>query len=307
MQAVTLPFIKPILEDFCVFYWKRLNSCPQANVLTVVTSRPEAGRHRSNFGEISMSAYPYALQLYSVRDYLENNPAEGLKRVKDAGYQYVEMAGDYNLAPLALKNLLENTGLIPISMHAGYDQVTERLDTVIRLAQTLMVSYVVVPWLGGDLCPDRDDWLEAAENMDDIGAALGKEGLQLCYHNHDHEFKCYDDETIFDLIFANSDPDNLKVELDLCWAAVGRADVQDLLARYTGRVPLVHVKDCRQPAPDSPVIFTELGNGIMDWGAIMPAARAAGAKWFIVEQDTSEMDSMHSAAANAAFMQRLNQ
>ena len=254
-----------------------------------------------------MLTYPYALQLYSVRDYMEKNPADGLKLVKEAGYSHVEMAGDYNLSAFALRNMLEACELTPVSMHAGYDQIMNSPQKVVQQAHTLMISYVVVPWLGAEMCPTRDAWLEAAESMDDAGALLRESGLQLCYHNHAHEFELVEDETIFDLIFGNSDPDNLKMELDLCWAAVGKADISDLLSRYADRIPLVHVKDCKTPETGKDVAFTELGKGIMNYDTILPTALDAGARWFIVEQDTSEMDSMESARINEAFMHQANQ
>lgn len=250
-----------------------------------------------------MPFYPFALQLYSVRDQLGGNPAEGLRRVREAGYQHVELAGYYDLPPRQLKELLDTCGLNPISMHTGYDRVIGETEQVIKEARILGVFHVVVPWLGVETCPDRDAWLEAANNMNDVGASLLKEGLSLSYHNHAHEFERIGEELIFDLIFGNSDPENLQSELDLCWAAVGNTDVPGLLYRYEGRVPLVHVKDYRIGEDDGLVTFTELGKGIMDLDAVLPAALNAGASWFIVEQDVSESDSLESARENAVYMQ----
>ncbi len=254
-----------------------------------------------------MIAYPYALQLYSVRDYMGKNPAEGFDLVKEAGYRYVETAGNYEITAFKMRNMMDASGLVPISMHIPFDEIVQHPGQVIENAQTLKVSYVVVPWLGGESCPDRNAWLEAAETMDDAGALLAREGLTLCYHNHAHEFERFGEETIFDLIFNNSDPENLKLELDMCWAAVAKANVCDILKHYRGRIPLVHVKDYKQPMPDMPVVFTELGKGMLTWQTLLPAALDAGARWFIVEQDESESDSMASAGENAAYLQRFNQ
>ena len=84
---------------------------------------------------------------------------------------------------------------------------------------------------------------------------------------------------------------------------VGKADVDALLKRLQGRVPLVHVKDFK--SVETPV-FAELGKGMIDWNRILPAALRAGTKWFIVEQDASEHDSMESARENAVFMDNVN-
>ena len=255
-----------------------------------------------------MQPYPYALQLYSVRDYCEANPESGLRRVKTAGYDYVELAGLYGLEATALKDLLDTVELTPVSMHVGIEEIVGDTSSVARQAKEMGVDYVVVPWLGGEACPDKKHWLLAAESMNVVGAALRGEGIHLCYHNHAHEFERLDDVAIFDLIFSNTDPESLKIELDTCWSTVGGEDTVALMQRYAGRIPLVHIKDCKPLADsgDAPVQFTELGRGIMDFTRVLPAARAAGATWFIVEQDESDGDTLESAEINAAFMKAQN-
>ncbi len=250
--------------------------------------------------------YPFALQLYSVRDYFERNPADALARVKAAGYDHVELAGTCGMTAAAFMGLVRDAGLNPVSMHVGIEAVTGSPEGVLADARTFGVEYVVVPWLGPEQCPDRDAWLAAARAMDAAGARLRGGGITLCYHNHDHEFATLGDGTIFDLIFGSSDPENLQAELDTCWSTVGGADTTALIRRFTGRLPLVHVKDFT-PGERGGAVFAELGRGIMDWNAVLPAARAAGARWFVVEQDASATDTMESAAVNAAFMARFNE
>lgn len=249
-----------------------------------------------------MPALPYALQLYSVRDYAEKDPESTLLQVKEMGYDFVECAGFYGMSADTYAQLLAASGLKAVSMHVGYDQVTGDTDAVIADALALGLEYVVVPWLGGEVCPDRQAWLEAARRMDGAGARMKSSGIMLCYHNHAHEFERIDDETVFHLIFGAADAANLAIQLDTCWATVGGTDPVELLRNHRGRVPLVHVKDCKRLVPGNPVVFTELGNGIMDWERILPAAIGAGAQWLIVEQDESEVDSLESASVSAAFM-----
>lgn len=251
--------------------------------------------------------YPYALQLYSVRDKFAADVPGALARVKSAGFDRVELAGTYGLPAETLHGLLAAAGLQAVSMHVGYPELVSDPAAAADMARAFGLTEAVVPWLGGERCATREEWLAATRAMDAAGALLRGRGVRLAYHNHDHEFARLDTgETIFDLIFANSDPHHLAIQLDTCWAAVGGADPALLLARHAGRVATVHVKDCKAPAPDTPPVLTELGRGIMDWGSILPAAKAAGARWFIVEQDESETDSMESAAANAAFMAACN-
>lgn len=249
-----------------------------------------------------MTSSSIALQLYSVRDYMEKNPREGYQRVKEAGYDYVETAGNYGLEPEQIRTMLDDAGLRAMSMHVGYDLLVGRLEQTLQQARVLGVEYVVVPWLGAESCPDRDAWLKVVETMNNVGKRFQTEGYVLCYHNHAHEFTCLEDETIFDLIFNNSDANYVKMELDLCWATVGGANIVELLERYKGRVPLVHVKDYKKTGDVNSVVFTELGKGVMDWQQVLQAASNAGARWFIVEQDVSEQDTVESARENNEYL-----
>jgi sugar phosphate isomerase/epimerase len=253
-----------------------------------------------------MPDYPYALQLYSVRDYCEKNPEDAFRQVKQAGYDFVETAGFYGLEGAEYKKILEASGLTPISMHVGMEELIGNLDLVLRNAELLSISYIVIPWLGSETCPEKTHWMTAIHTMNDLGLLCKKSGVQLCYHNHAHEFEYLEGKTIFDLIFGHSDADALHVQLDTCWAAIGGMDVVALLNQYAGRIPLVHVKDALPCRKGEKVVFSELGNGIMNWQNLLPACQAAGVRWFIVEQDESQGDSMKSASVNAEFMKQWN-
>nr|MCR5264308.1 sugar phosphate isomerase/epimerase [Clostridiales bacterium] len=58
---------------------------------------------------------PVGLQLYSVRDFLEKDFAGTLKKVKEIGYDYAELAGLYGLDPKFVKQTADDLGVTLIS------------------------------------------------------------------------------------------------------------------------------------------------------------------------------------------------
>ena len=54
-----------------------------------------------------MSRLPVALQVYSVRDEAENDFRSTMRKVKEIGYDGVELAGLYGLAPSEVKSVLD--------------------------------------------------------------------------------------------------------------------------------------------------------------------------------------------------------
>ncbi len=123
--------------------------------------------------------------------------------------------------------------------------------------------------------------------------------MTLCYHHHGHEFDRVDGEYIFDVIMDHSDPDHLAAEIDTYWAQYGGVDPVALIERYAGRCPLLHIKDMADDAPRS---FAEVGRGVLDWNAILEAARKVSVKWCVVEQDESKHGSLESALMSAEYL-----
>jgi sugar phosphate isomerase/epimerase len=242
-----------------------------------------------------MASVPYALQLYTVRDHLEADPAGTLQRVKEIGYDHVELAGFPGGSPAACKQLLEDSGLVPTSSHFGFEEVTTTPESVVETCGVLGVSYAVV----GTSHEDKAGYLKAAEGLDKGGAVLHGAGIQLCYHNHAHELEEYDGVTALDLLYQNTAPENLAAEIDTCWIQYGKADIVEWITKCSGRCPLLHIKDM---TPNTHPTFAEVGRGIIDWPPIFEAAKAAGAVWYIVEQDTCPGDSLESARISAEFM-----
>lgn len=249
-----------------------------------------------------MSPVSYALQLYTVRDHMETDPARTLQEVKAMGYDHVETAGLAGLSADEFRRLLDEAELTAFSGHVGIDALADDLDAVIEMAQTLGQEYVVVPWVGNEQRATWETWAQYAREMEAAGFAMREHGITLCYHNHAHEYETINGETALDIMFETAEPEALAVELDVYWTRFAGYDPVEEINKYAGRLPLIHLKD--MTSGDSPT-FTELGKGILDWERIMAAAKAAGAEWYIVEQDICPVDSLESARISAEFVKNL--
>jgi sugar phosphate isomerase/epimerase len=243
-------------------------------------------------------AIPFALQLYTVRDHLEKDFRDTLKRVKEIGYDFVETAGFTGQTAADAREIMESVGIIPVSAHVGYQDTVERPETVVETANALGVSYVAtgIHFDGGGT---REDWIGAGKALDLSGAKLRAAGIQLCYHNHAHEFIQLDGEYAYDVMMTTADPANLQAQIDTYWVKDAGLDPVTVINQYAGRCPLLHIKDMTAGTPHT---FAEVGQGIIDWAPIFAAGEAAGAQWFIVEQDTCAEDSLESARISAEYM-----
>ena len=243
-----------------------------------------------------MASIPFALQLYTVRDHMEKDAAATLKRVKEIGYDHVELAGTAGRTPKEFKAMLDNAGLTPVSSHYGMENLAGGVDEAVREAEVFGIPYLVVPWVKADTAAG---WLAIAAQLDEAGAALRNHGIQLCYHNHAHEFERYDGELAFTLLMTGSKPEHLAAEIDTYWVRFGGEDPVATINQYAGRCPLLHIKDM---AADEARSFAEVGRGVIDWKPIFAAGYKAGVEWFIAEQDVCPGDSLECARISAEFM-----
>ena len=240
------------------------------------------------------------LQLFTVRDPLAADPDGTLRRVADAGYREVELAGLAGMTAAAFQERLKHHGLAAPSIHAGYDSLQSDLDGVVREARTFGANFVVCPSIDVEERRTADDWKRVCRTLARAGRAVRSHGLALAYHNHDYEFAPFaGGATPFDLLLRETDPEDVKLELDVYWAAKGGLDSVRCLQDNAGRIALVHLKDLGR---DGATI--ELGAGVLAMEQIVRAALAIGTKHLFVEQDDSA-DPLRSITTSLRFLEGL--
>ena len=233
-----------------------------------------------------------ALQMYTVRDEAQKDFAGTLKAVAEMGYPAVQPAGTGGLAARDLKRLLDDLGLAVAGSHVNLEALESQPDQEITYWLEVGTPDVVVPAIP-QARRTRDGFRGVAESMNRIGARCKALGARLSYHNHAFEFEKLDGEYALDLLLGWCDPDLVKWEPDVYWIQFGGEDPARLIRKYSGRCPLVHLKDM---TADASRTFAEVGEGILDWPAIFAASEAGGAEWYIVEQDRWARPSLEAAA-----------
>jgi sugar phosphate isomerase/epimerase len=213
-----------------------------------------------------------------------------LRKIAAMGYQGVELAGYGNLTREQLKDVIDETGLRVVAAHTNLTRLQTELEDHVAEAEVFGHRYVVLGSVPAELRGSTANWKQAAETLNAIGEKLRQHNLQFCYHNHAFEFEeKYDGVYGLDILFGNSDPQNVQSELDSYWVKKGGPAPVDYINKYANRIPLLHIKDMATNGD-----FAEIGNGILDWPEIFAAAEATGVRYYIVEQDTCPGDSLDS-------------
>jgi sugar phosphate isomerase/epimerase len=278
---------------------------------------------------------PFGLQLFSLDAEMQRDPPGTLRAVGAMGYREVELVGYYGLAPATLLGYLQAAELACRSIHirplgapGGLPGLAEDPERHFNLARELGVRYLVCP---GPWFPDsvartlpasnvsfadilaavdrmtEDDWRESAELINRCGGAARRRGLKLLYHNGNFEFVRSGSATGFDTLLRHFDPGVVDLELDCGWVMAAGHDPLRYLATNAGRIRLVHLKDMTSTPANTRMVLNpaQIGEGIVDWTALLAAVRHAGVELAYVEQEAPfARPALDYARNNLRFLQR---
>jgi inosose dehydratase len=144
----------------------------------------------------------------------------------------------------------------------------------------------------------EEAWATVAQGAESIARAVAEEtGLSTVFHHHCATWVETPGEVA--ALMERTDPDLLGLCVDTGHLTYGGGDPVALVSRYGPRVRHVHFKDCdpaiagraRREGWDYTTavghgLFCELGEGAVDFPAVLRALEAAGYDgWIVVEQD----------------------
>ncbi|MCL2277634.1 MAG: sugar phosphate isomerase/epimerase [Treponema sp.] len=248
---------------------------------------------------------PVMLQLYNVRDELKNDFNGTLKEVAAAGYKYVELAlaKSFGKTSEQFKESLDKAGLTAVSAHVPYRDMIKDPENEIDFHIAIGCKFIVIPFLNADDRSSGANYEDVKKGIAKLGEIVNKKGAVLLYHNHEFEYEDYKGKYALDDLFDSVPANLLQTQIDTCWAKIGGVDPAEYILKYTGRSPVVHLKDfgsadggtvkaeydligeAKKARAAGAFPFRAVGYGVQDIPGIIKAAEKAGASWLVVEQD----------------------
>ncbi len=248
-----------------------------------------------------LTARNLGVQLYTVRDTIEQEPAKDLKAIETIGYQEVEVV----YASLdKIWPALKETKLKAVSAHVDsaffFEDSLSKVSDAIGNLKEKGFSYIVMPYVPTENRGGLDVFKKFADTLNKVGEKANAAGLKLCYHNHAFEFEPKEGTTGLDVMMKETHKDLVGLELDIFWVSVAGHKPVELMKKYADRVKLVHLKD---KIADLPVqynenvpktAFKEVGHGSIDIPAVLAEAKKIGVTNYFVEQDQTPGDPLES-------------
>lgn len=244
-----------------------------------------------------MSCFQIGAQLYTVRDHCKTIPdiAQTFKKVAAIGYPGVQISGFGPVDPKEVANVLTDSGLICAATHVNWQRFVDELDAVIDEHKMWKCTHAAIGGLPKEYF-SVEGLKKFLDELGPISAKLAAAGMDFSYHNHNHELTRYGEKTWLRMLYEQASPKVLKAEIDVYWITAGGGDPAAWVRGLFGRQPLLHLKDMVM-GPERQQRFAEIGEGNLNWQAILQAARESGVEWALVEQDLCyERDPFESLA-----------
>lgn len=242
-----------------------------------------------------MSTPVLAAQLYTVREFTQTAAdfAASMARVHAIGYQAVQVSAIGPIPHAEVKAIVDDVGLTICNTHISYERLWHDLDSVIEQHRLWNCRHVAIGSLPARYREQGEEGFRRfAAEATAVGEKLAPAGLTFSYHNHSFEFVRFGRRTALDILYQESDPRYLQAEIDTYWVQHGGGDPADWIRRMENRMPVVHLKD--MVIVDGQPAMAEVGEGNLNWPAILAACRSANVAWYAVEQDICRRDPFDS-------------
>ena len=265
---------------------------------------------------------PLGVQLFTVRDELRRDLRATLARLREIGFTQAELYGlsgrENRLFGLTAAELAGAFAANALSVELAHvDGSLTNTAAIADFAAELGITTAIVA-LPVELGAARNDRLSVApvkglaqldalaEKLDRTARDYRARGIRFGYHNHDVELLPVAGIVPLDYLTSRTDPDLVKMELDLGWLALAGANPAEYVRRYSGRIVACHMKDYdARIASDVPERkLVEPGAGAIDFGAVVAAMRDAKVEHAYIEIDVSA-DPLGAVASGYRYLKML--
>jgi sugar phosphate isomerase/epimerase len=241
--------------------------------------------------------YPQlSVQLYTVREAIQEDLAGTIARIAEIGFSQVE---PYNFAAMpGLAAALKASSLTAPTAHGHFVGVSDdELDELFGVAKDLGIERVIDPHVPAERWQDAGSVAEIAAQLNAVAKVAARHDISIGYHNHAHELESIiDGRTALEVLVDSLDPE-VKLEVDTYWVFVGGQDPVALLQRLGDRVVALHVKDGAGTTDDKDQ--TAVGSGTLPIRSIIEAAPAA---LRVIELDDSRTDRFQAIADSFTYL-----
>jgi sugar phosphate isomerase/epimerase len=230
---------------------------------------------------------PVGIELYSVRGELMKDLPGTVRAVAKMGYEVVEFYSPYygwtTEQAKDVRKLLDDLGIKCLSTHNGANAVApDGIAKAIELNKIIGSKYIIVASAGR--VSGADGWKKFGDQLTAAAEKLRPESMATGFHNHQIEWKPFEDGKRPMDVLAASTPKDVVLQLDAGTCVEAGSDPIAWIKAHPGRTKSIHLKDWGKGADRGYTVA--FGEGDVPWKGLMQAAEATGGvEYYLIEQE----------------------
>ena len=252
----------------------------------------------------------FGLNLYSIRNLMQTEESflSAAKRLKAAGYSYLQFSGS-PLGAESIKRVSEETGMPVVLTHMPMERILRDTDALMQEHLLYGCKNIGLGMMPVDILLDEARFKKTVEELNRAAEHMEKSGFRFFYHHHHFEFYRHGKETALGYMLENAP--HINFTADTYWMQYGGVDVLSWLKRMKGRIACVHLKDyaiARTADGGLTPMFAPVGDGVMDFDAILAEMKTLGVEYYLVEQDNApdREDAIAEVCRSAIYLKGRN-
>lgn len=257
---------------------------------------------------LGLWAQEIALQLYSLRNEMKEDPAKYHQMIASWGIHALEGGGTYSFSEAEYQKLLKTNNLRIVGVGADYNKLKSDPQAILSEAKKYEAKFATCYWIPHADGPiSLEEIKEATALFNEVGELFAKNGVTLTYHPHGYEFVNSGLGSPMDYMLENSR--NFKFNMDVFWVKMGGGDPLSLMKKYPGKFPQLHLKDRKIGTPGSSDGHGDvetnvvLGTGDIDIAGLIREAKKQGTSYLVIEDESSR--SVAQIPQSVAFIKRI--
>ena len=254
------------------------------------------------------------INLFSIRSLLQTEEEflQTALKLKELGFSYMQFSGaPYDADKIAR---VSKASEMPICLtHVPMDRIIHETDELMDEHDKFGCKNIGLGMMPLATLTDPDAFKKAVEDLNGAGERMEKNGFKFFYHHHHYEFlKREGNQTYIEYMLRNAPHINFTV--DTYWLQYGGVNVLDFLDKLKGKMECVHLKDYRLElkkddegnATGAEPRFAPLGEGTIDFPAVVKKMEQLGVKYYLVEQDDAikYADPLEQVARSIKYIQK---
>lgn len=248
-------------------------------------------------------------QLYGFRNEIAKDPYTCFKKIREIGFEQVQLDGMRGHSPQVIKDALDKAGLTVSSMHIKHQRFINDVDGIMEEGDLFQCKEVYLKYIEDEFQVEYGYKFTKYALMK-AAKVLMENGYEVGFHSPEYDFNTVvDGKKVMDYICEEDQGIQIHPEPDTYWLSVAKVDPLAYCKHYAGRILTLHMKDIdtSKDLMDMHENLKECGKGNVDFRSLMKWGLENDVRSFAIEQDYSKIGMYESMKQSYEYLRKIEE